>query len=203
MTSNPTPHALDLRALLKQGRTLGELSEVCGADWNFELGAISGLKVKRDGAPALLFDEMAGYPKGYRVVTCSSSPARLSLILRGGHQPTHRALDETLRGKPKQWQAQAPEFDPVVAETGPVFEDIDPSNMQEVMWTVATRSDPEIDIDIIKRGDGTKNDPMSIAYRYKAPLRWRPATRVTPDSIVAAWPRRAPAAHHWKGIPWN
>ena len=51
-----------------------------------------------------------------------------------------------------------------------VDEDIDPSNLQEVMWAIATRTDPEIDIDIIKRGMGSKNDPMSIAYRYDAPL---------------------------------
>jgi UbiD family decarboxylase len=51
-----------------------------------------------------------------------------------------------------------------------VDEDIDPSNLQEVMWAVATRTDPEIDIDIIRRGMGSKNDPMSIAYRYQAPF---------------------------------
>jgi UbiD family decarboxylase len=51
-----------------------------------------------------------------------------------------------------------------------VDEDIDPANLQEVMWAVATRTDPEIDIDLIRRGMGSKNDPMSIAYRYAAPL---------------------------------
>jgi UbiD family decarboxylase len=51
-----------------------------------------------------------------------------------------------------------------------VDEDIDPSNLQEVMWAVATRTDPAIDIDIIQRGMGSKNDPMSIAYPYAAPL---------------------------------
>ena len=51
-----------------------------------------------------------------------------------------------------------------------VDEDIDPSNMQEVMWAVATRTDPDLDIDIIKRGMGSKNDPMSIAYQYNAPF---------------------------------
>src|SRR2546422_3928098 len=39
-------------------------------------------------------------------------------------------------------------------------EDIDPSNLQEVMWAVATRTDPALDIDIIQRGMGSKNDPM-------------------------------------------
>jgi len=38
------------------------------------------------------------------------------------------------------------------------------------MWAVATRTDPEIDIDITKRGMGSKNDPMSIANRYGAPF---------------------------------
>ncbi|MBX3664887.1 MAG: UbiD family decarboxylase, partial [Burkholderiales bacterium] len=50
-----------------------------------------------------------------------------------------------------------------------VDEDIDPSNLQEVMWAVATRSDPEVDIDIIRRGMGSKNDPMFVAYRSDAP----------------------------------
>jgi 3-polyprenyl-4-hydroxybenzoate decarboxylase len=38
------------------------------------------------------------------------------------------------------------------------------------MWAVATRTDPAVDIDIIQRGMGSKNDPMSIAYPYDAPL---------------------------------
>jgi UbiD family decarboxylase len=50
-----------------------------------------------------------------------------------------------------------------------VDEDIDPSDLHEVMWAVATRTDPEIDIDIIKRGMGSKNDPMFVAYPYAAP----------------------------------
>jgi len=48
-----------------------------------------------------------------------------------------------------------------------VDEDIDPSNLHEVMWAVATRTDPDLDIDIIKRGMGSKADPMSIAYQHK------------------------------------
>jgi UbiD family decarboxylase len=51
-----------------------------------------------------------------------------------------------------------------------VDEDIDPANLQEVMWAVATRTDPALDIDIIQRGMGSKNDPMFVAYRYDAPF---------------------------------
>ena len=76
-----------------------------GADWNLELGAISELNVKKDAPPALLFDEIAGYPKGWRVLTCStSSPLRLSSILRLPLQKTHKGLVEALRGKPAEWK---------------------------------------------------------------------------------------------------
>jgi UbiD family decarboxylase len=105
---------LDLRTWLEEIRKLGELRDVRGADWNLELGAISELNVKKDLPPALLFDEIAGYPKGWRVLTCStSSPARLSSILRLPVEKTHRGLVEALRGKPAEWQKKAPQYDAV------------------------------------------------------------------------------------------
>src|SRR5262245_58085104 len=119
MTGNP----LDLRPWLKQVAEFGELKEVRGADWNLELGAISELNVKKDLPPALLFDEIKGYSKGFRVLTCStSSPARLSSILRLPIQKTHKGLVDALRGKPAQWQAEAGKYDPVIASSGPVLE---------------------------------------------------------------------------------
>jgi UbiD family decarboxylase len=121
MTGNP----LDLRAWLSEVDKLGELKEVRGADWNLELGAISELNVKKDAPPALLFDEIKGYPRGFRVLTCStSSPARLATILRLGVERTHKGLVEKLRGKPAQWQAAAKNFPAVPVARGPVLENI-------------------------------------------------------------------------------
>ena len=118
--------ALDLRIWLSYIEKLGELKHVRGADWNLELGAISELNVKKDAPPALLFDDIEGYPKGFRVLTCStSSPARLSSILRLPIQRTHRGLVEALRGKPAQWQAAAAKFPPAVVRTGPALEHVD------------------------------------------------------------------------------
>ena len=120
-----TPDPLDLRAWLESVEKLGELRHVRGADWNLELGAISELNVKKDAPPALLFDEIKGYPKGFRVVTCTtSSPARLSSILRLPVQQTHKGLVDALRGKPAQWQAEAAKHDPVVVKTGPVLQNV-------------------------------------------------------------------------------
>src|SRR3954462_6222088 len=107
MTGDP----LDLRAWLTEVEKLGELRHVRGADWNLELGAISELNVKKDLPPALLFDEIKGFPQGFRVLTCStSSPARLSTILRLPLTKTHNELVQALRGKPAQWQAAAARF---------------------------------------------------------------------------------------------
>src|SRR5260370_7695264 len=94
-----------------------------GAEGTRELGAISELNVKKDLPTALMFDESAGYPKGFRVPTWStSSPARLSSILRLPIQRTHKGLVDALRGKPAQWQSEASKFDPVATKTGSVLE---------------------------------------------------------------------------------
>ncbi len=42
-----------------------------------------------------------------------------------------------------------------------VDEDIDPTNTQEVLWAICTRSDPEKDIDIIRRARTHALDPMA------------------------------------------
>ena len=121
--TNKTPDALDLRPWIEEVRALGELVEVDGADWNLELGAISELNVKRARPPALLFDRIPGYADGFRVMTCStSSPARLSSLFRLGHHHTHPGLAPALRGKPRPWQTQAPDYEPADAVPGPSFE---------------------------------------------------------------------------------
>ncbi len=121
-------NGLDLRLWIERVSELGELREVRGADWNLELGAISELNVKKAAPPALLFDEIKGYPKGRRVLTCStSSPARLSSILRLPVQKTHQGLVEALRGKPAQWQAAAKDFGYVETKAGPALENIQKS----------------------------------------------------------------------------
>jgi len=131
MTTKGNP--LDLRVWLDEVRAFGELSDVAGADWNLELGAISELNVKKDLPPALLFDEITGYPKGFRVVTCTtSSPARLSTILRLEIERSPLKLVQALRGKPKEWQADAAAYDPVVTETGPIFQNIQSGDAVDV-----------------------------------------------------------------------
>jgi len=92
---------LDLRRWLDEVRGFGELTDVTGADWNLEVGAISEVNVRRGPHPALLFDQIVGYPAGLRILTCStSSPRRLASILRFDAIADHHALVQTLRGRP-------------------------------------------------------------------------------------------------------
>ncbi|MBM3518082.1 MAG: UbiD family decarboxylase [Alphaproteobacteria bacterium] len=70
---SPTGNPLDLRAWIAQMHELGEIDDVYGADARLEIGAISQLNDKREGSRALIFDDIAGYPGGWRVVAAHVS----------------------------------------------------------------------------------------------------------------------------------
>ncbi|MBI2822606.1 MAG: UbiD family decarboxylase [Acidobacteria bacterium] len=54
-----------------------------------------------------------------------------------------------------------------------VDDDIDPSNLADVMWAVATRSDPARDIQILERAWGTRVDPLNVTFEQKLPYNSR------------------------------
>ena len=61
---------------------MGELKTLKGCDWNLEIGAITELVAHKEDGPAVLFEDIKGYPKGYRVLSNSlSSRKRLALTL--------------------------------------------------------------------------------------------------------------------------
>ena len=53
-----------------------------GADWDLEIGGVADIVNERGSSPAVLFDSVKGYPKGYRVLVNSlGSTKRLGLSL--------------------------------------------------------------------------------------------------------------------------
>ena len=59
-----------MRGWIAEADRIGELKRIDGADWNVEIGAITELGHHRgEQSHALLFDNIKGYPKGYRVVS--------------------------------------------------------------------------------------------------------------------------------------
>jgi len=59
-----------LRGWLEQVDKMGELRKVDGAHWDAEMGGITQMltETSRGTAPAILFDNVPGYPQGYRTL---------------------------------------------------------------------------------------------------------------------------------------
>jgi 4-hydroxy-3-polyprenylbenzoate decarboxylase len=58
----------DLRGFLSALEEKGKLEKINGAHWDLEIGTLNELFAEK-GGPGLLFDEVPGYPKGFRVAT--------------------------------------------------------------------------------------------------------------------------------------
>ena len=71
-----------MREWLDRVEAIGELRRVNGATWQEDIGRIAEMLTHTDGAPAVICDEIPGYPKGYRVlVNSNGEPRRLAITL--------------------------------------------------------------------------------------------------------------------------
>src|SRR5690349_16548017 len=84
------PHA-DLREILARIERSGELLRIPAVDWNLEMGTLAEAVYQgaKENPPAILFEDIPGYAKGFRVLSGSTnSPKRLALAL-GFPVPSH------------------------------------------------------------------------------------------------------------------
>src|SRR3990172_13407391 len=58
----------DLREWRARAEALGELKTLKGVHWDLEIGAITEMVGRQLEKPAILFDEVPGYPPGHRVL---------------------------------------------------------------------------------------------------------------------------------------
>ncbi|MBI2953385.1 MAG: UbiD family decarboxylase [Chloroflexi bacterium] len=115
----------DLRGWLAQMDEMGELRVVEGADWNLDIGAISMLNGGKANGPALLFDNIRGYPQGYRILTCAvSASSRIAHLLGLPQGLSDLELVGLLRRRLPKWRADAPKFSPREVQTGPILENV-------------------------------------------------------------------------------
>ena len=71
-----------MREWLERVKAIGELREVSGATWPEDIGRIAEMTTHTDGGPAVICDDIPGYPKGFRVlVNSNSEPRRLAITL--------------------------------------------------------------------------------------------------------------------------
>ena len=59
----------DLREWLDEVDKLGEVRAISGASWQEEIGMAAELALHSDAAPCLVFDDVPGSPKGFRVLS--------------------------------------------------------------------------------------------------------------------------------------
>src|SRR5262245_16060102 len=91
----------DLRSWLRDVDKLGQLMTVENVDWDLELSTLTEIINERAKTrPAIIFDNIKGYPHGYRIaVNALSSVNRLALTM--GLDPQISEFDFV-----KQWRQQ-------------------------------------------------------------------------------------------------
>jgi len=112
----------DLRGWIRAVDELGELKKIHGADWDVEIGAITELGHHRgEQSHALLFDNIKGYPEGYRVLSNTlNTVKRIALTL---HMDTNYTRLEFVRDI-KRHISEVKYVKPDVVKDGPVLENV-------------------------------------------------------------------------------
>ena len=111
----------DLRDWLAQMEAAGERQKVSGADRKEEIGGIVDIYQRETNRPALLFDEIPGYPRGYRVAAnILTGVKRIALTL--GMPAESNEID--LVNYWRKYLTEAKVIPPVTVKTGPVLENV-------------------------------------------------------------------------------
>jgi UbiD family decarboxylase len=98
----------------------GEVKQIDGADWNGEIGCITELMAERNG-PILLFDNIVGYPKGFRVVSNFVATAERTALALG--LPTGAPKIDILRAWKDRTKLVKP-IPPQEVRSGPVTRNV-------------------------------------------------------------------------------
>lgn len=110
----------DLRTFIDGAGKIGELKQIDGAHWDLEIGCLTELMAEQEG-PLLLFDNIPGYPKGFRIATnVLASARRFALALSLPHDAPKIEILRTWRNKIRDLKG----FAPVEVRAGPLTENI-------------------------------------------------------------------------------
>ena len=118
---------LDLRAyldVLRQKLGDGAVQTITGANRDLEIGCIAELSAQREG-PALLFDEIPGYPRGFRVLANYMGTAPACAVALG-LDPDVPKLEIV-----RTWKDRSKSLDPVPyvdVREGPITQNIQEGN---------------------------------------------------------------------------
>src|SRR5438093_1893986 len=130
-------HFDDLRQFIAKVEELGEVERINGADPNLEIGAIFAINGQGPNPKLMLFDDIVGYPKGYRIATnVLGSRVRSRLARNIPLELDERELDAFLTKRlydkkpvPPEYVATAPIFDNVMQGN-----DVDITRFPAPLW---------------------------------------------------------------------
>lgn len=111
----------DLREWMARVDALGELRTVTGASWQEDIGLAADAVIRADDGPAVLFDEVPGCPKGFRVMINAFAGKRRNMTLGFPEHLTKQELSQAFFEHYIKVQRRLPH---VPVEDGPVFENV-------------------------------------------------------------------------------
>src|SRR6202044_3359230 len=113
-----------LRGWLDTVEKLGELERVSGADWDVEMGAVTHMLTEKSGgtAPAILFDDVPGYAKGFRTLYGQLSSIRRIALTLGLPLDHDRKVDIVQRYHQRMQDLKP--LPPREVKDGPILENV-------------------------------------------------------------------------------
>jgi 4-hydroxy-3-polyprenylbenzoate decarboxylase len=114
--NNPQLNAAmgDLRLFIKAAEAAGELEEIREADANIEIGTLFELSYEQKHPPVLLFDDIKGFPAGFRVL-CN---------VRTAHFISGERDIEALKAYRQGRKEKREPIPPRIVDSGPVLENV-------------------------------------------------------------------------------
>ena len=122
--ARPNQGYVDLRELLTQFEAMGEIEKIDGADWNLEIGALAETVAARNPgrSPALLFDNIPGYPEGFRILSGGANALRRLAVVLGLPEPRHEL--DLVKSYRARMRTDFEIIPPVEVATGPILENV-------------------------------------------------------------------------------
>jgi 4-hydroxy-3-polyprenylbenzoate decarboxylase len=111
----------DLREWLVHAERLGEVRHVKGASWQQDIGLAAEAILRAENGPCVVFDEVPGCPKGFRVLMNMFAGARRNMTLGFPDHLTKSELSDAYR---EAYLARPKIVPHEIVAGGPVFENI-------------------------------------------------------------------------------
>ena len=122
-SSKIQPHIAftDLREWMREAEELGELKTVLGASWQKDIGLATDVVVPPDDGPVVVFDEVPGCPKGFRILINAFAGKRRAMTFGF---PQGLSKQELSQAYFDHFQKAPNHMPPVFVQDGPIFENV-------------------------------------------------------------------------------